>query len=475
MFSPFNHKTVAGLVYVTAMFMAAMDGNIVTVAMVTIGREFMVSPSDVGSVNIAYLVSLAAFLPISGWLGDRFGTKRVFLLAIGLFTGASALCGLAKDLTLLILFRIFQGAGGGLLTPLGLSILLRTFPAQERIRISRYLMVPIALAPALAPILGGFLVEYASWRWTFYVNLPVGLLCLLLGFLFLKEYRGEHRHSFDLPGFLLSGPGLAMVMYAFTQGAAKGWRAPEIWGAGLLGSLLMVLFVRRELRVDQPMLDVRLYSDRLFCRMGVISLFIAAGLQGMIYVFPLMYQDALRASALEAGLTTFPEALGLMASSQLVPGLYRRWGPRKLMIIALMCAPGMFGLFCTVQQETNPWLVRLLLFGAGFSLGHAVGVVQASAFNTISPSSMGHASTLFHVQNRLGAAIGMSSLTAVLAGVRPFATDLAAYKFAIIGAVGFLAVALGMALRFRDEDAVPAISPDAPVRKSNVTVLEGKG
>jgi len=205
----------------------------------------------------------------------------------------------------------------------------------------------------------------------------------------------------------------------------------------------------------------------------LISLFIAAGLQGMIYVFPLMYQDALRASAWEAGLTTFPEALGLMVASQLVPGLYARLGPRKLMVIALICAVGMFGLLCTVQTDTNPWMVRVLLFCAGFFLGHAVGVVQASAFNTLSPSSMGHASALFHVQNRLGAAIGMALLTGILTGVRASVADLAAYKITMIGAIGFLLAALGMALRIGDDDAVVGKSPAVP--KSNVSVAESEG
>lgn len=469
--SPDVQKKVVGLVYVLAMFMAAMDGTIVTVAMVTISQDLQVPPSAMGSVNITYLVSLAACLPISGWLGDRYGSKRIFLLAIGIFTVASALCGMATNLTSLNLFRALQGVGGGWLTPLGLTILLRRFSPSERIRISRYLMVPIALAPAMGPILGGFLVDFTSWHWIFYVNLPVGVLCLLLGSLFLQEYREEHRHSFDLPGFLLSAPGLALTMYAFTQGTARGWSSPEIGGTLLLGLLLSFLFFRRELRGDQPMLNVRLYSERLFRQMGWISLLIASGLQGMIYIVPLMYQDALGASAFEAGLTTFPEALGLMAASQLVPILYERWGPRRLMVTALICAIGMFGLLCTVQTDTNPWMVRLLLFFAGFFLGHGVGVVQASAFNRLSPSAMGHASTLFHVQNRLGAAIGMVSLTGILAGVG-VASNLNAYKMAILGAILFLIAALGVALRFRDEDALVEKSPN--VQKAPVTALKSE-
>lgn len=470
-----NQKVVVSMVYVTAMFMAAMDATIVNVALVTISKELQVPPSAMGTVNIGYLVSLAAFLPVSGWLGDRFGSKRVFLLAFGVFTFASALCGIADNLTALNLFRMLQGAGGGLLTPIGMAILLRTFQPHERLIISRTLMIPIALAPAMGPILGGFLVDFVSWRWIFFVNLPVGILCLLFGSVFLKEYKDENHQRFDLLGFLLSASGFAMVMYALTQGSARGWGSPEILGLGLGGTLLLSIFVYMELRVSQPMLNVRLYSDRLFRTMGLHSLLIAAGLQGMLYVFPLIYQDAIQASALDAGLTTFPEALGLMISSQFVPWFFSRLGPKRMMTIALICAIVLYVLLSLVQEDTSTWLIRVLLFGAGFFLGNAVGVVQASAFNTISPSSMGQASTLFHVQNRLGAALGVALLTSILSGIRTDTATLLAYKTALLCSTGFLLVALFFAFRIRDADAAATMRKPTTLQKSKVPLTESEG
>src|ERR1700729_3853528 len=170
-----NQKIAVGIVFVSAMFMNIMDITIVNVALPTIGRDFGIAPTAVDGVVIAYLVSLAVFIPASGWLGDRFGGRRVLLSAIVVFTGASVLCGLASSLGELVVFRILQGAGGGMLAPVGMAMLFRAFPPEERIRASSILVVPTALAPALGPVLGGLLVTDLSWRWVFFVNVPIGI------------------------------------------------------------------------------------------------------------------------------------------------------------------------------------------------------------------------------------------------------------------------------------------------------------
>src|SRR5258708_15409292 len=185
--SRISQKVAVSVVFVAAMFMSIMDATIVNVALPTIGRDFSVSPTDVSSISIAFLVSLAVFIPASGWLGDRFGGKRVLLAAIVVFTAASALCGLASSLGELVVFRVLQGAGGGMLAPVGMAMLFRVFPPEERIRASAILTVPTTLAPALGPVLGGLLVTDLSWRWVFYVNLPIGAAALLFGLLFLRS------------------------------------------------------------------------------------------------------------------------------------------------------------------------------------------------------------------------------------------------------------------------------------------------
>ncbi|MBJ8113376.1 multidrug efflux MFS transporter [Bacillus cereus group sp. N6] len=454
-----NPKVVVSIVYITAMFMAAMDATIVNVALQTISKELQVPPPAMGTVNVGYLVSLAVFLPISGWLGDRFGTKRVFLTALFVFTTASALCGIANDITSLNLFRIMQGAGGGLLTPVGMAMLFRTFSPEERPKISRFIVLPIAVAPAVGPIIGGFFVDQMSWRWAFYINLPFGIVALLFGLLFLKEHIEKSAGRFDSLGFVLSAPGFAMLIYALSQGPSKGW-ASEIISTGIAGIVFITLFIIVELRVKQPMLDLRLLKEPVFRKMSLISLFSSAGLLGMLFVFPLMYQNVIGVSALESGLTTFPEAIGLMISSQIVPWSYKKLGARKVISIGLICTAIIFVLLSFVNHDTNPWQIRALLFGIGIFLGQSVGAVQFSAFNNITPPSMGRATTIFNVQNRLGSAIGVAVLASILAGFgnnsvqNDAQSDFLPYQAALIGSAIFLLVALLFSLRISDKEVM---------------------
>jgi len=425
-----NPKVVVSIVYITAMFMAAMDATIVNVALQTISKELQVPPSAMGTVNVGYLVSLAVFLPISGWLGDRFGTKRVFLIALFVFTIASALCGMA--------------------------MLFRTFSPEERPKISRFIVLPIAVAPAVGPIIGGFFVDQMSWRWAFYINLPFGIVALLFGLLFLAEHVEKSAGRFDSLGFILSAPGFAMLIYALSQGPSKGWISPEIMSTGIAGVVFITLFIIVELKVKQPMLDLRLLKEPVFRKMSLISLFSSAGLLGMLFVFPLMYQNVIGVSALESGLTTFPEAIGLMISSQIVPWSYKKLGARKVISIGLICTVVIFVLLSFVNHDTNPWQIRALLFGIGIFLGQSVGAVQFSAFNNITPPSMGRATTIFNVQNRLGSAIGVAVLASILAGFgsNNAQSDFLPYQAALIGSAIFLLIALLFSLRISDKEVM---------------------
>ncbi|PFJ18255.1 MFS transporter [Bacillus cereus] len=455
-----NPKVVVSIVYITAMFMAAMDATIVNVALQTISKELQVPPSAMGTVNVGYLVSLAVFLPISGWLGDRFGTKRVFLIALFVFTTASVLCGIANDITSLNIFRIVQGAGGGLLTPVGMAMLFRTFSPEERPKISRFIVLPIAVAPAIGPIIGGFFVDQMSWRWAFYINLPFGIVALVFSLLFLTEHVEKLAGRFDSLGFVLSAPGFAMLIYTLSQGPSKGWISSEIMITGIAGIIFITLFIIVELKVKQPMLDLRLLKEPVFRKMSLISLFSSAGLLGMLFIFPLMYQNVIGVSALESGLTTFPEAIGLMISSQIVPWSYKKVGARKVISIGLICTAVIFVLLSFVNHDTNPWQIRTLLFGIGIFLGQSVGAVQFSAFNNIELSSMGRATTIFNVQNRLGSAIGVAVLASILAAFgsnsvqNNVSADFLPYQAALIGAAIFLFIALLFSLRISDKEVM---------------------
>jgi EmrB/QacA subfamily drug resistance transporter len=243
-----NQKWAIAVVYVAAMFMTIMDTTIVNVALPTLGRDFHVQSTAVDTVVIGFLVSLAVFIPASGWLGDRIGPRRVLLISIVIFTGASALCGLATSLGQLTFFRVLQGAGGGLMTPIGMTMLWRAFPPAERVRASAILVVPTAFAPALGPVLGGLFVTDLSWRWVFYVNVPVGIVAVLFGLIFLREQPKQDPGAFDLPGFLLSGVGLGLLMYGLTEGPVKGWHTTDVIASCISGAMLLVLLVMVELR-----------------------------------------------------------------------------------------------------------------------------------------------------------------------------------------------------------------------------------
>ncbi|MDS0527393.1 multidrug efflux MFS transporter [Clostridium sp. SHJSY1] len=450
-----NPKLVVSIVYVTAMFMAAMDGTIVNVALATMSKEFQVPPAATSGINVGYLVSVAVFLPMAGWLGDRFGTKKIFLTAVGLFTFASILCGFSNNLYTLNLFRVLQGAGGGLLTPVGMAMLFRTFSPEERPKVSRSLVLPIAIAPALGPVIGGFLVEHLSWRWAFYINFPLGILTLIFGFMFLNEYKEPEAGKLDLPGFLLSAPGFSMLMYALIQGSSKGWNSPLIFTTGVLGFILVSILVIVELRVEKPMLDLRVLTDGVFRKMSIISLFAAAGLSGILFIFPLMYQNMLKATALESGLTTFPEALGIMIASRIMPWSYKKLGARKVISIGLVCTILIVILLTMTRPETNSWILRALFFSIGIFLGQAVVVVQFLTFNNITPAKMGRATTLFNVQNRIGSALGVVLLASILgeAGTTTVGGEMI-YQFALFGSIIFLLIGLFFALSIRKADAV---------------------
>ncbi len=462
-----NQKVAVGAVFVAAMFMNIMDVTIVNVALPTIGREFHVRPDAVATVSIAYLVSLAVFIPASGWLGDRFGGRRMLLIAIVLFTGASALCGAADSLGQLVFFRVVQGAGGGLMVPVGMAMLYRTFPPSERVRASSIMVIPTALAPALGPVIGGLFVTNLSWRWVFYVNVPIGAAAFTFGLLFLASQREEHPGRFDLIGFLLSASGLGLLMYGVSEGPFKGWGAPVTVAALVSGAVLLVALIWVELRHPQPLVAIRLFSDRLFrSASGVMALGSAAFI-GTLFLVALFFQDGLGLSALQSGLNTFPEAIGVMAGSQVVTRLlYPSLGPRRIMIAGLLLLALFMSLLALVGTGTNLWWVRVDMFFIGYAMAHVFVPSQAAGFATISPANTGRASTLFNALRQLGSAVGVALLTTVVATVGPVhvvdghaVANLTAYHLAFLVAAGTALIAAVCALTISDADAAATIVP----------------
>ena len=471
-----DQRYVVAAVYVAAMLMNTLDSTIVNVALVTLGREFDVPPVTTEAVVVAYLVSLAVFIPASGWLGDRFGTKRVFLTALALFVGASALCGQARSLEQLVAFRALQGAGGGLLTPVGMAMLYRTFPPQERIAVGRILMFATILGPASGPILGGFLIERLSWRWAFYVNIPVGLIAFAIGVLFLREHRESAPGRFDLPGFVLGGAGLGLVMYALSEGPQRGWTSTGIAGSAIAGVLILALFVTVELRSAAPMVQLRLLANRLFRTTQVTSFFASAGFVGVLFVVPLFLQEVQGASPLEAGLTIFPEALGVVISTQVVARLYPQVGPRRLMAGGLVLVATAIVLLALVGLDSGPWIMRALMFVLGAGMAYVFLPNQAASLATISRSDTGRATTIANVQRQVGAAVGVAALGSVLAAVGAIgrdATSFTAYRVAFLVAAGLALVGAVSALRVPDDEAAETMQvPAKGSQRGNLQAAE---
>jgi EmrB/QacA subfamily drug resistance transporter len=408
-------KVAVSVVFVLGLFMAIMDTAIVNVALPSIGREFRVAPSAVGAVSIGYLVSLAVVIPASGWLGGRLGHKRVMLGSIVLFTVASALCGLAGTFTELVGFRVLQGIGGGMLTPVGMAMLFRAFPPAERMRASAILTVPTTFAPAAGPLLGGVLVDSLSWRWVFLVNIPVGVIAVGYGLFFLRDTDKPTAGRFDLGGFLLSGAGFAALMYGVSAGPERGWSDPLILAALAVGVVLLVALVLTQRRTREPLLALRLFGDRMFRSTTAVMVLTMAAFLGVLYLSALFLQDGLGVSPLVSGLSTFPEALGVMVGSTFAGRfVHPRLGSRWTSVLALTLAAVSIGSLTLITSTAGLWPMRIEMFVLGIAIAHIFVPAQATAFTNIARADTGAASTLFNALRQLGSALGVAALTTAL-------------------------------------------------------------
>jgi len=454
-------KFVVSAVYVASMFMNIMDATVVNVALPTLSRYFGVPVASVSGVVTAYLVALAVAMPASGWLGDRFGARNVMLASIGLFTVASALCGMATSLPELVALRAVQGLGGGVLVPVGMAMMFRAFPLAERIRANRLIIVPTLLAPALGPVVGGLLVDGLSWRWIFYINVPVGVAALVFGALFLPRGSEHPAGRFDLPGFLLAGTGFPLLLYALSTGASAGWAAPHVLIAIILSIILLIVFVMVELRVAEPMLRLRIYADRLFRTTNLQLMFAGAGFIGTLFLVPLFLQSGLGFTAVHSGLSTFPEAIGGMTGVQVTTRLYKRVGPRRLMVAGMCGTVVTIGGMAFAGPGNAAWLIPVLMFFTGCSFGFAMAPSQAAALATLSPALTGQATTLLNTLRQAGGAAGVALLGTVLGATRPGPLDLAGYRLAFLAAACLMVFGAMFASRVRDADAAATMA-DGP-------------
>ncbi len=425
--------------YVVALFMAGMDMQIVNVALPTLARTFDASLSAVQWTVIAYVLALAVVIPASGWIGDRIGTKRTFVFALALFTAASALCGAADSLPELVAARALQGVGGGMMTPTGIAMLYRAYGPRQRARVSRTLIVPILIGPAVAPIIGGVLTQSLSWRWVFLINVPFGVVTIVFACLFLREHRQSPEGRLDVFGMISSGLGLSLILYAISEGPIVGWRAPEIVAAAIGGVALLCMFARRSLHHRDPILRLRLLREPLLRATNIVFTLTTGAFLGSLYLTPIFLQEALHQTPIQSGTTTFVEAVGVGVGAQTLGRLYPRFGPRVMAGVGAAALTLYMTLFLAVTPGTNQWLIRALMFFGGLGNCCVFLSVQTAMFTHISKADTGHASAIYNTFRQSAIALNTAVLTAVVAGVGggTLAAFHAAYLTgAIIAAVG---------------------------------------
>jgi EmrB/QacA subfamily drug resistance transporter len=463
-----QYKWLVAIAFVAGFFMDLMDITIVNVALPTLAKELNAPQTTLEWVVTGYLLSLAVWIPASGWIGDKFGTKKTFLFALAVFTFGSALCSMSSNIQMLVFSRVLQGVGGGMMTPVGVAMLFRAFRPEERAAASSILSIPAAAAPAIGPVLGGFLVDFTSWRWIFLVNVPIGIFAFLFAWKVLKEHKEENAGKFDITGFLLAGVGLVFLLYALSSVPVYGPGSVRIVLTGLIGAGLLTAALIVESKIKDPILHFSLYKERLFRTSNLVMFFAFALWIGFLFVLPLFLQLQLGNTAFESGLTSGPQALGWIAMATVASRMYKRIGPRRMVMLGLLGTTIMTLCFIFVNSGVNLWTVRGILFLRGASMAFAVIPIQAAAFANIAGPETGRASSIFNTNRQVASSFGTALLGTVLFEMLKESMDTAgqllAYHVSFIVAAAMGVIAIIFASTIHDEDASESMKATNPAR-----------
>ncbi|GLV55387.1 MFS transporter [Dictyobacter sp. S3.2.2.5] len=412
------YKWIVILVVVFGAFMTILDQTIVNIALPRLQTAFHAPLNVVQGSITAYILTQGVMTPTTAFFVDRLGGKRFYLLALGIFTIGSALCGLAWSLPALIIFRVVQGVGGAFLYPVAVTLVYREFPPQQRGTASAALGVAALLAPAIGPTLGGYLVTYSDWPYIFFINVPLGIIGILLGIWLLREVRSQVQVRFDFAGFLLAASGLTTLLYALSAASTDGWGAPKIVGLLAASLLLLSVFVAVELwRVNRDravLLDLRLFSNSPFLFSNIASALITFVFFGGLFLFPIYLQSLRGLSALQSGLLLLPQAFASICMAVIGGRLFDRFGARTVVIPGLVIM--VFTLWqCAYLQLSTPlwWLIVIYLL-RGVALGLIIQPLNASALQDMRSQQFAQASSLYNVIRFVSTSLGVAILATLL-------------------------------------------------------------
>ena len=359
--------------------MESLDTTILNTAVPAISSALGVAPLSMKAVLASYTLSLAVFIPISGWMADRFGTRRVFASAIGIFTLGSFLCGISSNIHLLVACRILQGCGGAMMVPVGRLTLVRTFAKSELLRTMSFVSIPALVAPMLGPIAGGLIVGYLHWRFIFFLNIPIGLAGLILVYMHLPDYREEQTPPLDVVGLILFGSGIGItVLCARNIRRAYPELAGDVGLAGVVAIALLAGYGIHARTLPFPLLELKLFSIRTFRAAVSGSFFTRLGIGGVPFLLPLLYQVGLGFTPIQSGLLIMPQAIASMSMKAIMPRLLSRVGYRGVLISNTLILGVLLMVFATIGLRTPVWAIVLqaFLYGGFTSL-------QYTSMNTL--------------------------------------------------------------------------------------------
>lgn len=405
----------AAVVIVLGTIMAILDTTIVAVALHRLSIDFHTTVSTIQWVTTGYLLSLAIVIPLSGWAIHRIGAKRVYMISLALFVLGSILCACAWSASSLIVFRVLQGFGGGMIMPVGQAIMARTAGPQRMGKVMGIVGVPQLLGPILGPVLGGLIVSNTSWRWIFIVNVPIGLVALGLSRTYLAPTSANRGHRFDVAGFLLLAPGLALIVYGLSQvGVVGGFRGTSVWFGIIAGVILSVAFVLRSTRAPEPLIDMRLFRDRTFS-FATIGIFLTgATLYGTMFLLPLYYQIDRGDAAWKAGLMMAPQGIGAALVMRLAGSLSDKHGPRYVASFGMAgLALGTF-FYTSVGAHTSFYFLGVALFVRGLGLGFGMMPVVAASYRNLSHAQVPNATSATNIFRQVGGSLGVAVFAVVL-------------------------------------------------------------